>query len=121
MPTFATGFEWYSQGTILRAGRLGSVVEVKRIQGPIFNGTEAEEEHGLKLATSGLTNDLDGLPTRRYRSPGGKNEKEDVASRGVAFGRLSRRRMRNASRHGGRYTEPRESLEKGQSPDRARL
>ncbi len=49
MPTFATGFEWYSQGTILRAGRLGSVVEVKRIQGPIFNGTEAEEEHGLKL------------------------------------------------------------------------
>jgi hypothetical protein len=49
MPTFATGFEWYSQGTILRAGRLGSVVEVKRIQGPIFNGTEAEEEYGLKL------------------------------------------------------------------------
>ena len=44
---------------------------------------------------------------------GGKNEKEDVASLGVAFGRLSLRRMCNASRHRGRYTEPRESLEKG--------
>jgi hypothetical protein len=44
---------------------------------------------------------------------GGRNEKEDVASLGVAFGRPSLRRMCNDSRHRGRYTEPRESLEKG--------
>jgi hypothetical protein len=33
IPTFATGFDWYSQGTIFRTGRLGSIVEIKRIQG----------------------------------------------------------------------------------------
>ena len=48
-PTFATRFEWYSLSTILRAGRLGSVVEIKRIRGPVFHIKEAEEEHGLKL------------------------------------------------------------------------
>jgi hypothetical protein len=52
VPTFATGFDWYSQGTILRAGRLGSVVEIKRIQGPIFNSKEAAEQHGLGLCKS---------------------------------------------------------------------
>jgi len=31
VPTFATGFEWNSQGIVLRPGRLGSIVEVKRI------------------------------------------------------------------------------------------
>ncbi len=30
-------------------GRLSSIVEVQRIQGPIFNSKEAAEEHGLKL------------------------------------------------------------------------
>ncbi len=49
VPTFAARFEWYSQGTILRPGRLGSIVEIKRIQGPIFNNKEAAEEHGLQL------------------------------------------------------------------------
>jgi hypothetical protein len=49
VPTFATGFEWYSQGTILRAGRQGSIIEVKRIQGPVFNSKEAAEQHGLEL------------------------------------------------------------------------
>ena len=49
VPTFATGFDWYSLGTVIRAGRLGSVVEVKKIQGPIFNSKEAAEAHGLKL------------------------------------------------------------------------
>ena len=43
---------------------------------------------------------------------GGKNEKEDIASLDIAFDRLSLRRMRNDSRHGGRYTEHRESREK---------
>jgi hypothetical protein len=49
VPTFVVRFEWYSQGTILRPGRLGSVVEIKRIRGPIFNSKEAAEDHGLKL------------------------------------------------------------------------
>jgi hypothetical protein len=48
-PTFATGFEWYSQGTILRPGRLSSVAVVKRIQGPIFNSKEEAEQHELQL------------------------------------------------------------------------
>jgi hypothetical protein len=49
IPTFATGFDWYSQGTIFRTGCLSSIVEIKRIQGPIFNSKEAAEEHGLEL------------------------------------------------------------------------
>jgi hypothetical protein len=44
VPTFATGFDWYSQGIILRPGRLNSIVEVKRIQGSIFNSKEDEEQ-----------------------------------------------------------------------------
>ena len=40
--------DWYSQGVVLRPGRLSSIVEVKR-EGPIFNSKEAAEEHGLKL------------------------------------------------------------------------
>jgi hypothetical protein len=41
-----------------------------------------------------------------------KNEKEDVASLGVAFS-CRFRRMRDDSRHGRRYSESRESREKG--------
>ena len=48
-PNFATRFDWYSQGIILRPGRLGSVVEVKRIEGPIFNSKEEAEQHGFEL------------------------------------------------------------------------
>jgi hypothetical protein len=36
LPTFATGFTWYSQGTVLRPGRFSSIIEVKRLEGPIF-------------------------------------------------------------------------------------
>jgi hypothetical protein len=43
---------------------------------------------------------------------GGKNEKEEIASLVIAGGRLSLRRMRNDSWHGGRYTEHRKSREK---------
>jgi hypothetical protein len=49
VPTFATGFDWYSQGIILRPARVGSIVEVKRIEGPIFSSKEAAEQHGLEL------------------------------------------------------------------------
>jgi hypothetical protein len=36
VPTFATGFDWHSQGIILRPGRLSFTVEVKSINGTIF-------------------------------------------------------------------------------------
>jgi hypothetical protein len=49
LPTFATGFAWYSQGTVFRPGRRGEIVEVKRIKGSIFNSKDAAEQHGLKL------------------------------------------------------------------------
>ena len=49
VPTFARGFDWDSQGIVLRPGRLGSIVEVKRIKGPVFNSKEAAETHGLEL------------------------------------------------------------------------
>jgi hypothetical protein len=65
VPTFATGFKWYSQGTILRAGRLGSIIVVKRIQGPIFNSKEAAEEHGLELCKDWIDNRLDPSQTQR--------------------------------------------------------
>ena len=49
VPTFATGFDWYSQGIMLRPGRLSSIVEVKRLEGSAFHSKEAAERHGLKL------------------------------------------------------------------------
>jgi hypothetical protein len=49
VPTFATGFDWYSQGIVLRPGRLSSIIEVKRIQGSVFNSKEEAELHGLQL------------------------------------------------------------------------
>jgi hypothetical protein len=52
IPTFATGFDWYSQGTIFRRGRLGSIVEIRRIRGVIFNSKEKAEQHGLELCKS---------------------------------------------------------------------
>ena len=65
VPTFATGFEWYSQGIILRPGRLSSIVEVKRIEGPIFNSKEAAEQHGLELCKEWIDNRLDPPQTQR--------------------------------------------------------
>ena len=44
-----TRFDWYAQGIVLRPSRLGSVIEVKRIKGSIFDSKEAAEEDGLKL------------------------------------------------------------------------
>jgi hypothetical protein len=50
IPIFATEHDWCSQGTIFRASRrLDSIVEIKRIRGPIFSSREAAEEHGLNL------------------------------------------------------------------------
>jgi hypothetical protein len=49
VPTFATGFDWYAQGIIFGPRRLSSIIEIKRIQGPLFNSKEAAERHGLQL------------------------------------------------------------------------
>ena len=65
VPTFATGFDWYSQGTILRPGRLTSIVEVRRIKGPIFNSKEAAEHHAIQLCKDWIDKRLDPPLTRR--------------------------------------------------------
>jgi hypothetical protein len=55
IPTFTTEHDWCSQGTIFRASRrFDSIVEIKRIRGPVFNSREAAEEHGLKLCKDWL-------------------------------------------------------------------
>jgi hypothetical protein len=59
IPTFATGFDWYSPGIILRPGRLSSIVEVKRFQGPVFNSKEEAEQHGLQLCKDWIDKRLD--------------------------------------------------------------
>ena len=65
VPSFATGFDWYSQGIILRPRRLGSIVGVKRIEGPVFNSKEAAEAHGLKLCKDWIDKWLDTPQTQR--------------------------------------------------------
>jgi hypothetical protein len=65
VPTFATGFDWYSQGIILRPGRFSSIIEVKRIEGPIFNSKEAAEEHGQKLCKEWIDTRLGPPQTQR--------------------------------------------------------
>ena len=63
----ATGFRslWDSQGIIFRPGRLGSIVEVKRIKGPIFNSKEAAEKHALQLCKEWIDKRLDPSQPRR--------------------------------------------------------
>ena len=36
-------------GNYLGPGRLSSIVEVKRVEGPIFNSQEEAEQHGVEL------------------------------------------------------------------------
>lgn len=57
----------------MRPTRLGSIVGVKRIEGPIFN-KEAAEEHGLKICKDWIDerSGLDPPPTTRYRSVDGR-------------------------------------------------
>ena len=66
VPRFAAGFHWDSQGIIFRSGCLGSIVEIKRINGPIVNSKDAAEEHGLKLCKDWIDDRLDRPQTRRY-------------------------------------------------------
>ena len=48
IPMFVSGCE--SLGTVYLDGRLGSIFEVARIKGKIFNTMEEAEAHGLELA-----------------------------------------------------------------------
>jgi hypothetical protein len=52
IPNFATGFDWYSQGTIFGTGQLGSIVKIRRIRGVVFNSKEEAEQHGLEVGKS---------------------------------------------------------------------
>jgi len=65
VPKFATGFDWDSQGIILRPGRLSSIVEVRRIKGTIFDSKEAAEEDAFKLCRDWIDNRLDRPQARR--------------------------------------------------------
>jgi len=65
VPSFATGFDWYSQGIIMRPRRLGSIVGVKRIEGPVFNSKEVAEAYGLKLCKDWIDKWLDTPQTQR--------------------------------------------------------
>jgi hypothetical protein len=49
VPTYLTGQQSRSLGIVLKSGRLGSVIEVKRIEGPTFDGKQEAEQHGLEL------------------------------------------------------------------------
>ena len=69
VPRFAMGFDWDSQGIILRPGRLSSIVEVRRIKGTIFDSKEAAEEDGFKLCKDWIDNRLDRPQMRRYGIP----------------------------------------------------
>jgi hypothetical protein len=54
IPT-STAFDGTRWVTIFRASRrLNSIVEIQRIQGPIFDSQEAAEEHGLKLCKDSI-------------------------------------------------------------------
>ena len=55
----------YSQGIILRPGRLSSIVEVRRINGPIFNSEEAAEHHAIQLCKDWIDKRLDPSQPRR--------------------------------------------------------
>jgi hypothetical protein len=43
-----------ADGTICAPAPHGSIVEVKRIEGPVFNSREEAEEHGLQLCKDWL-------------------------------------------------------------------
>ena len=70
VPRFATGFDWDSQGIILRPARVSSIVEVRCIRGTIFDSKEAAEEDGFKLCKDWVDNRLDRPPSRRMDAGG---------------------------------------------------
>jgi hypothetical protein len=41
---------WESLGTVYRNGRTGSMIEVARIEGKLFETMKEAEDHGLELA-----------------------------------------------------------------------
>ena len=49
VPTYLTGQLSKSLGIVLKSGRLGSVVEVKRIEGENFDSKQKANQHSLEL------------------------------------------------------------------------
>jgi hypothetical protein len=49
---------------VLRPGRLSSIVQVKRIEEPIFNSKEAAEQHGLQLCKGWSRMTVNRIPAR---------------------------------------------------------
>jgi hypothetical protein len=58
-PTFVTGFQWYSQGTILRAGRLCSIIVVNASQALSLTARKPPSSTGSRYVGSGSTSGLD--------------------------------------------------------------
>jgi hypothetical protein len=48
VPIYIQGCQ--SRGSVCKAGRMGSVIEVHRIEGTIFKTIKEAEAHGLELA-----------------------------------------------------------------------
>jgi hypothetical protein len=48
VPMYMQGCQ--SRGSVCKAGRAGSVIELERIDGKVFNTTKEAEAHGLELA-----------------------------------------------------------------------
>ena len=46
-PEFANGFT--SVGIVYKRGRLGSIIQVQRIEGKLFETKEQAEQHGVEL------------------------------------------------------------------------
>ena len=46
-PEFANGFT--SVGIVYKRGRLGSIIQVQRIEGELFETKEQAEQHGVEL------------------------------------------------------------------------
>jgi hypothetical protein len=65
VPTFAQALTGIRKGIVLRPGRLSSIVEVKRLEGPIFNSKEAAEQHGLRFCKDWIDKRLDPSQPRR--------------------------------------------------------
>ena len=51
VPTYLTGRQSKSLGIVLKSGRLGSVIEVKRIEGLSFDGKQEAEQYGTNSLT----------------------------------------------------------------------
>jgi hypothetical protein len=63
--------DWLSQGIVFRSGPRGSVIEVERLEGDVFQTKQAAEDHGLELAKKWVrTQSRESKKIRPKRKPG---------------------------------------------------